>query len=314
MDIKLCLLNFISQIIFASCAYSVRHSRILAENQHVDVEPKVIDVFMFNGEPMAFFRILYLKDVVDYFIVVEAGVTLSGKRKKTMYIDDFKSALFSPMVSTGQLKPTRVSFPNNMLNMTMKDSSWVREAYLRDYGKRAALEIMGSSPFVMIVCDADELPSKEFIASLKANYTKLTQPMRMIMPFFYYSFKWRSEQQWTGAYVANDKFIRNDNITLTQTRQGTNQINYLHQEWAGWHCSYCMTVKQIVRKLKSSPHTELDLPQFVDEAWVRKCRTEGIDLFNRAGHVLTKYMGRRGYPVCEECKKLPDYKVLEIPI
>jgi hypothetical protein len=39
---------------------------------------KVIDLTLFNGEPLGIYRLEYLKDVVDLFIVCESSKTFSG--------------------------------------------------------------------------------------------------------------------------------------------------------------------------------------------------------------------------------------------
>ena len=43
--------------------------------------PAVVDVFLYNGEPLLLFRLAYLEHVVTKFVVVEAKTTFSGRTK-----------------------------------------------------------------------------------------------------------------------------------------------------------------------------------------------------------------------------------------
>eukprot|EP01041_Mallomonas_annulata_P000382 gene382-695_t len=265
---------------------------------------------MFNGEPMALHRLFYLQDVVDHFILTESNVTLSGKAKSAYFLDKYSSFL-KPLVRSGKVIPLKVTFPN-FLYSSPKNESWVKEAYLRNFGHQYALNMMGSSAFIAIVSDADEVPRRSVIKNLRMNYTSLDMPVHFEMSLFYYSFTWRKQELWYGAYAANDKYVRSSVSSLHQGRTISHGKVFRQ---GGWHCSYCMTATDIVTKLKSSPHVELDVPMFTNVTWVEQCRVRGLDLFRRVGgvHDLQRYDGSDGYPHCKACRTLPGHHVLEIP-
>ncbi len=45
----------------------------------------IIDYVLYNGEPITEFRLKYLNEYVDKFIIVESIYTHSGKRKDDLY-------------------------------------------------------------------------------------------------------------------------------------------------------------------------------------------------------------------------------------
>ena len=81
MFLSLFLYCFCTAVVFTD-ASSVDTSKI-----------KVIDIIPFNGEIFALYRLHYLKDVVDKFIVVESLVSFSGNKRSTFYLDTYKEII-----------------------------------------------------------------------------------------------------------------------------------------------------------------------------------------------------------------------------
>ena len=55
----------------------------------------VIDYVLYNGEPIIEFRLKYLNNYVDKFIIVESIFTFSGKKKDDFYFKINKD-IFEP--------------------------------------------------------------------------------------------------------------------------------------------------------------------------------------------------------------------------
>eukprot|EP01041_Mallomonas_annulata_P007159 gene7159-14575_t len=291
---------------------------------------KIVDYFPFNGEPMAFFRMQYLKDVVDLFILTESNITHSGKLKPKYYVDEYNE-WFDPFIKSGKLKIIKLDFPNEIYSnqiqkqklIQFQTQSWAREMYQRDIGRNISLTAMGTSAFILLVSDADELPRKELIQNLRESYVNTSQPIGFLMGFFYYSFRWTAKGQWTGTYAINDQTLRHSNISLEDMRKMDRKKKIPN---GGWHCSFCMDAKTIMRKLDSFAHTEYNSTRYQNEVWINHCRTTGTDLFHRQRLNKLPYKGQFGYPDCSNndgsgvgggggdvCRSIPGYNILELP-
>jgi beta-1,4-mannosyl-glycoprotein beta-1,4-N-acetylglucosaminyltransferase len=53
-------------------------------------KPLIIDYIIYNGEPIVEYRLQYLNDYVDYFVLVESFYTHSGKKKSELYFNKNK--------------------------------------------------------------------------------------------------------------------------------------------------------------------------------------------------------------------------------
>ena len=149
---------------------------ILLNVDSAETKYPVIDLTFFNGEPMAFLRFFYLRDEVDYFVVIESDITFSGKQKKYFNLDKYNNTLW-PLIKQKKLIPFRVSFPPSLYNPNSPseniNSTWDREIYLRNCGKEYVLNLMGNSSFILIVSDADELPNRRTLSKVRKKYTTL---------------------------------------------------------------------------------------------------------------------------------------------
>ena len=92
--------------------------RIVHVNSIVDNygEISVIDVTMFNGEPMGIYRLFYLKDYVDYFFVVESLETFSGNLKSSYDIDNYVNIIEPIKSKVIILKLDRLPIDNKTAN------------------------------------------------------------------------------------------------------------------------------------------------------------------------------------------------------
>jgi beta-1,4-mannosyl-glycoprotein beta-1,4-N-acetylglucosaminyltransferase len=234
----------------------------------------VVDFTFYNGEPIGIHRYLYLKEVVDMFLIVEFNETFSG-HPKPYYYQRLEPYLL-PLYRQRKILVKDMHFP------PMKDI-WTRENYARNIGAKILLDYFGSHKFIVIVSDIDEIPSRPTVVSLPQLYTRLSSHVhRLHMTFHYYSFKWVKSEEWLSSFVVNDEFLRQHHKkTLTQFRNSQNARSYKIIKNGGWHCSYFMNASEILRKLRSFPHQEFNKPPFNTIEWIQRCMDEGIDVYNR---------------------------------
>ena len=207
-------------ILLLFCRYSLQIDHI---RHH-----KVVDVIPFDGEPMGHLRLKYLSDVVDLFVIVEAHYTHTGKFKSQLAMNTYKH-WFTDLEAEGKiLKVVIDKFPfdtNATLAKNPLHWTWKRENYQRDMIATVLLNHFKNQTFIMISCDCDEIPRKEFVRKLPSIYNKLSLGVRLEMMFFYYSFKWIRKQPWVGSVVLNDQCLRNEidySMTLSKMRYNEN--------------------------------------------------------------------------------------------
>ena len=105
---------------------------------------------------------------------------------------------------------------------------------------------------------------------------------------------WVKKYRWTHPFVVNDIGLKQI-CSLEPFRTG-GQCPYVIPQ-AGWHCSYFMSINEMVRKLEHFPHMEYNQQQYKTNEWIHKCIDEGLDLFNRGdSENLIPYHGEEGYP------------------
>ena len=241
---------------------------------------RIIDCILYGGEPIALFRLDYLWDVVDEFVIVEAGETHSGKRKD-LYLDK-NATMFKPYeAKIKRLIIDRFPDPSQedlalLVNHGYKENtrSWFRETYQRNF-PGAYLRDLGAAIF--LCCDADEIPRRELIEGLRNQYEDLNEPKKLEMLLFCYSSRWIKRSKWNRAFVVNDRSI--NSASIDDLRTSTSNRKYIAN--AGWHLSYFMTEQEMARKMESFCDADLNTKENSNPDWLRHCKETGVDLFHR---------------------------------
>lgn len=181
---------------------------------------KVIDVTMYNGEPIALLRYYYLKDFVDYFFIVESLESFSGK-KKTVFAIEENARYFAPIRSKvivlklDNLTVESKYLPGNATNHLKSKQRlagycfdcWAREEYQRNILREKISSVMGQQPFVALMCDIDEIPSIDLVKQLPRMYHGLHDGAFLEMTHLLYNFRWMYQRQvkWRKAFVLTDR-------------------------------------------------------------------------------------------------------------
>lgn len=231
----------------------------------------VVDVFCYNGEPIVEQRLRYLAPVVDRFLVVEARHTHSGLEKADLYINTLKH-VFEPYWN-------KVEFVVIDQFPTEADGDWWREQYQRDYVTGRLRELhTPSRPLLALVCDSDEIPSREAIASLVGEYATVSArpAVHLLMDFHYYGWEWTKPEMWAQAFaIAGNRL--GPSLSMLRTSQPAALL-----PGAGWHCSYFMSPVDVARKIKSFAHREFDTPAVLDPCNIASALADGTDVLGRA--------------------------------
>jgi len=279
-------------------------------------KPVVIDVILYNGDPVGLFRMEYLKDVVDLVVVVECHMSFSGKKKDRIYLHDDEPILRDLRSQNRLLEieietipfPTSFSFKSRKGYNATINAAWLREKYARGAALPAIKKRLGDTPYVLIATDVDEIPRKEMVAKFASHYDYIGDGKRLAMSNHLYSFQWvmaRSPKdggaEWVFPFVITNKGIEqweaSHKFGLADLRVDNTAMSLMPYILnAGWHCSFCSSVDEIIRKVSSFSHMELNRPIFSNPAWIEECITTGKDIFRRPTFLMKQYDCQAGLP------------------
>jgi len=273
---------------------------IIHNNQFL-LPPKIIDCFLYNGEPIVFERLKYLYDVVDTFIITEFKETHSGTIKDEYFVDIYSKEFEPYNNKIIYLKCDKIPpIPTNWIHESqhkewmINKEAWWKENYQRNYAYSTSTLANIKGSYVLIGCDVDEIPRKSLVETLPSLYPRLRVGAKLSMLLFYYSTKWVKPYRWTHPFVVNDIGIASKG-SLEPYRTGIACELFILQ--AGWHCSYFMTPEEIMKKIESFAHTEYNSDEYKNKEWIYNCIQTGEDVFNRGSNEkLIIYDGDEGYP------------------
>ncbi len=243
---------------------------------------RIIDCVPYNGEPIALFRLQYLWDVVDEFVMVEARHTHAGDDKGGLYFEKNASALmrFSSKLTRlviDEFPPTPAIAPLPAVEgkKHRNHDAWFREKYQRNIAGSYLRKRNAPSRYIVVGCDVDEIPRREILAALPERYEGLDAGLRLEMALFYYSSDWITRDKWDLPFAVNDKGMAKHSLDEYRIKPIISKT----ARDAGWHMSYFMTDDDMLRKIKSSAHTEHNKPEYCNLAWVRHCKNTGVHIF-----------------------------------
>jgi beta-1,4-mannosyl-glycoprotein beta-1,4-N-acetylglucosaminyltransferase len=252
----------------------------------------LIDSFIFFNEfDILKERLRYLNDTVDWFVLIEADTTFSGKSKPFYFQqnrDKFKEFLhkivFVPLKFNPEMlrsldfthKPTRIDF---------NAPSWKLEINQRN-GTNIALKQFKLDAFVMLG-DVDEFPTKiaikEAIKKLENNMVR-DNIVSLKQDLFFYNGKQCLPNHDTNTIIARNSVF----ATRTPSIIRKYKSKFVTIENAGWHLSYFGTPEAIANKLRSFSHQEYNTKQFTDLEYINKRIEAGEDLFQREKLIFEK--------------------------
>lgn len=295
--IKLWDAVFSSPSIYYDFDVSLRHF------QHDKIVP-VVDIFPYNGEIVAPFHIKYLFDTVDEFLIIESRYTLSGKLKPFLYFQhpDFHKDFIPYLrkikyVVIEEFPDPSSSWINNLpsfIHTVSIDSFW-KENYQREFSKYF-LPSFGEDVFKLVwMGDVDEIPHKDVIQSFKLIAHDIrhvfNQPLNFELQFFYYNFMWGGSKWYQAYLISNIGMMQLPDMIKPRSQVQVNEEYppYGYVKQAGWHLSFFMSTRDIIRKIESFAHREIDLPQHKIPHHVLDCIQNGKDVFQRTNVPWLKY-------------------------
>lgn len=220
----------------------------------------ILDCFTYYNETDVLrMRLEELGDTVDYFVIVEASQTFTGK-EKPLYFDTLPS-----WVHKWQDKIVRyiVDFPSADM------SPWERETYQRNEIYKAVPD--GSARDWIFISDADEIPNIK-----KALKCFTNARMQLDVRQYFWKLNWQVPQHCNQG--ARPVMVRRDYLESPQVLRAA-QLERIPD--CGWHFSFLTDEVKTVEKIEAFAHTEVDKEEFKVKDSITRRINEGVDPFDR---------------------------------
>ena len=235
----------------------------------------------FDEDLLLDLRLNILNDYVDKFLIIEAEEDHQGKKRKLSFnINNFKK--FKDKIEYISLNKIEID------NSIKLKKNW-DIGHLRDHSMRNQIQNYLSDAKDddwIIISDLDEIPNPSKINEFnpKKKFAFFEQN------FFYYKFNVLNETQpkWYGSRICVKRYLKSPtwlrNIKIKRKnflkRYLFNQ-NYQIINNGGWHFSNLKTPSELVKKISSFCHGELNQNHFKDENLIREKIEKLEDIFDR---------------------------------
>lgn len=230
----------------------------------------IVDACLFLNEIEIFeLRVRELADVVDIFVVLEAGETFSGNPKPRNFPSDpAYLPEYADKIEYGWLPSLSGADP------------WAREVAQRNAIRDALVDLDLPPSAVVLVSDCDEIPSPELVR----HYAPSVRQGRQVVfkqALYFYNVHWRHTRPWYGT-----RAVRYDQLGYPQRLRSTTQPR--HNEYVirdgGWSFSYFGGVEAVQYKVSAYSHQEVNRPEYVNDAHVAASIREGKSLVRGDGN------------------------------
>jgi len=244
---------------------------------------------------MLTYRLNVLYDIVDYFVIVEATHTFTGK-PKTLYFNENKQLFdkFQDKIIHIIVEDFPCIYPNIDTN---KGEQWTNERHQRNCISRGFDKIMLNHLDIIIVSDVDEIPDPTTLSKIKRSEIEV-KLHSLKMDFYYYNLNSKINDIWRLPKILTYNHFKYLNKSCNDIRQ--------HEcptiDRGGWHLSYFGDSQFIKNKIENFGHQELNYDTFTDPTKIQKRIQDGLDLFERKDIIISRI------PIKENSYLPPQYE------
>jgi len=205
-------------------------------------KPRIFDCFTFlNEDALVEIRLHELKDVVDYFVVVESNRTFTGNPKPLNF--DINRAELA-------------EFKDRIIYVTVEDmpreGAWQAEAHQRNCCLRGLAKAKPGD--IIMLSDVDEIPRANVVREQAEAVSRGDKPSsRLVLNCHYFYLNSVPGAPWVYGPVMTDfdSFLK---MTPEEWRHA--KVDEVYD--SGWHFSYFGGKERIVYKIESFSHTEFN--------------------------------------------------------
>lgn len=242
---------------------------------------KIVDGFIFDNElDMLEFRLEYLYNHIDHFILVESKHDSMGNPKKCV----FKEQKNSPRFQKYTKKIVHVVL-DNLSEQTIHLQNEVMQRNAIAQGFECC---QLSTNDIILVSDVDEIPDRNTLEKVyfgdieinSSNWYSLEQD------HYYYSRYYRLPDKWHYSKLFTFKMYQDSQMALEEIRLSHLQTESTFKKivHGGWHFSFFMQVNLIENKIKQFSHQKLNTNEVLEN--IENSIAMSKDLFNRKNTTL----------------------------
>jgi beta-1,4-mannosyl-glycoprotein beta-1,4-N-acetylglucosaminyltransferase len=241
----------------------------------------IIDCFTFFNElDLLEYRLEYLYDTVDYFVIVEANITHSGTPKPMRYLENISryhkysdKILYMPLA----IDPSLYNLDYKPTTFEPGAPQWSVENLQRNHIAKA-LELFPDDAMVGI-SDLDEIPSKSAIEMAQGILGTEIEACCLEQEMFYYNFRQMTVTGWIPGALATNRFAKRVTPQVVRNQAMWNMLQHIPN--GGWHLSCWGSPDEIAYKIENFAHQELNVPEFTNVSSIQQRISDGRDPFDR---------------------------------
>lgn len=226
---------------------------------------RMIDCFPFHNEiDLLLFRVQYLFDTVDMFLIVEATRTHRGVEKTLQF--PLYQERFQPY--RHKIKYVVVkNLPSADIHSNAYNMNWLREMQQRHSILNALETIQIQSNDIIISSDVDEIPDRYALHNIRivAEGLPLSWIFRLEMDMYCFNVNRKRSAVWSNAIVCSYPFLESYTCSKEWPFWGFKLMALRHlpnstPTWkhGGWHFSFFGSPAFIQQKISSYAHSERD--------------------------------------------------------
>ena len=236
----------------------------------------------FDEDLLLDLRLNVLNKYVDKFLIIEAEEDHQGKKKKLNF-DINKFYEFKNKIEYVSL--SKIEIDNSIKLKKNWDFGHLRDQSMRNQIQNYLHDAQDDD--WIIISDLDEIPNPDKIREFnpKNKFAFFEQK------FFYYKFNVINETQpqWYGSRICVKKYLKSPqwlrNIKIKKKnffKRYLFNLNYQIINNGGWHFSNLKTPSELIKKISSSCHGELNRSDFKDKKIIREKIEKLEDIFDRS--------------------------------
>lgn len=247
---------------------------------------KIFDTFTFYNElDLLELRMNILGDIVDYFVINEATITFTGKKKPLYFAENkerFKKwedkiihHVLDDNNETLEKYWEGIPYHRSMMedDIYKLPLHYQRACFHKDSAIYALLD-HAQDDDIILTSDADEIANPEAIKAISEWFDPSNHYV-LKGPVYYYYLNLLCEKEWMGTRVSTMKMLKTMSVDkLRQSHQDAWKV-----EDGSWHWSFFGDADTVRAKMDAYEHQENNLPEFRNSMEERI--EKGVDPFGR---------------------------------
>ena len=234
---------------------------------------KIYDCFSYWDEDLLLdLRLNILNNHVDYFVITEGDKTWQNNPKKLRF-DIKKFANFEKKI---------IYIP--VTDMPAGDNPYLRENHQRNCLERGFAKADKND--IIIISDLDEIPNPKVLNKFKSDLRFAVFKQK----HFYYKLNLLNinSPDWHGSRICIKKYLKSPQwLRNIKIKERNFLLKYIYRENyqiikdGGWHFSDIKTPRELIQKISSFAHGELNQDKFKNEEIINKKIENLKDVFDR---------------------------------